>query len=90
MTDPVETLARALIGGDELCDPLTCGACNDARKKARTLLAQITPALVAEQNKSLTDGIREAIRLAEQPHYGDSDTALEHYSEAIDILRKLV
>lgn len=64
-------------------DPINCGYMKDETMTDH-------PALVAEQNKSLTDGIREAIRLAEQPHYGDSDTALEHYSEAIDILRKLV
>lgn len=39
MTDPVEVLARALRDHN---------LCEDARQEARAILAQITPALVAE------------------------------------------
>ena len=103
MTDPVETSAPERIWAigcykrDKQGFPLDGYSWGDGSwsltqepDDAEYIRADLVAALVAEQNKSLTDGIREAIRLAEQPHYGDSDTALEHYSEAIDILRKLV
>jgi hypothetical protein len=31
--------------------------------------------------------LREAVRLAEQPHYGDRDDALDHCFDAIDVIR---
>ena len=31
--------------------------------------------------------MREAIRLSEQPHYGDRGNALDHCFDAIDVLR---
>lgn len=38
----------------------------------------------------LEAAIREAIRLGSQPHYGDEDAALFHYSEAMDVLRAVI
>ena len=34
--------------------------------------------------------MREAIRLSEQPHYGDRDGALDHCFDAIDVLRTTI
>ena len=41
----------------------------------------------ADRIEELEAAIRNAITLAEQPHYGDRDTALDHCFDAIDVLR---
>ena len=41
----------------------------------------------ADRIEQLEVAIRNAITLAEQPHYGDRDTALDHCFDAIDVLR---
>jgi hypothetical protein len=40
-----------------------------------------------KRSRRLQDGLMEAIRLAEQPHYGNQEDALDHCFEAIDVLR---
>ena len=47
-------------------------------------------ARVAELEANLAKAVevmREAIRLSEQPHYGDRGDALDHCFDAIDVLR---
>ena len=36
------------------------------------------------------EAMREAIRLADQPHYGDRGDALDHCFDAIDVLRTTI
>jgi hypothetical protein len=45
--------------------------------------------LIAAENKlaKLVRTMREAVIAWEQPHYGDMETAVDHGSEAIDLLR---
>lgn len=42
----------------------------------------------ADHIEQLEAAIREAIRIGSQPHYGDDVTALDHYAEAMYVLRE--
>ena len=39
---------------------------------------------------TLLQKLREAVTAAEQPHYGDTDTQIDHLWDAIDIVKEVI
>lgn len=62
-----------------------CGRYSEAAKRFGGRVVYSAPVISSMQ---LEAAIREAIRIGSQPHYGDNVTALDHYEEAMEILRK--
>jgi hypothetical protein len=42
---------------------------------------------LADENLALKNRIKRAIAAAEQPHYGDTEAKIDHYWEALCILK---
>ena len=54
---------------------------------------QVSWAEVAELKRKLAkvvQAMQEAIKLADMPHYGDREDALDNYFDAIDLLRTTI
>lgn len=73
-------MEQAFKTADEMADRIE--ALLDVRDTLRRLLAKQTA-----RAERLEAAMREAIMLAEQPHYGDRGDALDHCFDAIDVLR---
>lgn len=55
--------------------------------KSYTLTEPAMMQMLADKILELQQRIHRAITAAEQPHYGDTDTKIDNYQEAISILR---
>lgn len=64
----------------------TCEKYRDAYAECDRIGTQVVRDLEAKLAKAVRT-MREAVMAWEQPHYGNMDTALDHGSEAIDLLR---
>lgn len=62
-----------------------CGQYSEAAERFGGRVVYSAPVVSAMK---LEAAIREAIHIGSQPHYGDHVTALDHYAEAMEILRK--
>lgn len=73
---------------EEVLEIERLAACGQYSEAAERFGGRATYGGPAVSAMKLDAAIREAIRIGSQPHYGDHVTALDHYSEAMEILRK--